>query len=80
MMKLADYAAADITAALTRCQNIIDEKPPKTPATAVFWKAVENRLKLQRELVIRGEADKPLIALPADRLPIVTIEHSGESY
>jgi len=76
MLKLSEHTTAEIKAALESCQMIIGEKPPRTLATSGFWKAVENRLKLQRELVVRGEADDQAVALPADRLPLVTIDPS----
>lgn len=78
ILKLSEHTTPEIKQALARCQNFISEKPPKTPATAAHWKAVENRLKLQRELVVRGETDDTTVPLPADRLPILTIDGTGD--
>lgn len=78
ILKLSEHTTPEIKQALARCQNFIAEKPPGTPATAEHWKAVENRLKLQRELVVRGEADDTTVPLPADRLPILMIDNTDE--
>lgn len=74
MPALSEYTTEEIKSALESNQKILDDKPPQTLATAMFWKAVENRLKLQRELFIRGEIEDAPVSLPADRLPLLTIE------
>lgn len=75
MFDLSQYTTQEIYLALERNKLLIAEKSPNTLASAKFWKAVENRQKLLRELTIRGEAPETTkIPLPADRQPLLTIE------
>jgi hypothetical protein len=78
MFDLAQYTTQEIRLAFERNKQLIADKNPNTRASAKFWKAVENRQKLHRELTVRGEAPETVkIPLPADRKPLLTFE-SGE--
>lgn len=72
---LQEYSTEEIKTELTRLDEIIEQRRgQKPPAPASFWTAVAARLRLLRELEIRKNAEEPVIALPADRLPVYEID------
>ena len=79
MWELSECSTGDIYEALENNCRLIAEKPSRTSTTPGFWKAVESRRKLRRELVIRGEVETAPVPLPADRLPFLTIEAADAS-
>lgn len=77
---LNEYSTDEIRTELAHFIEIIERRyGQKPPAPAWFWTAVAARQRLIRELEIRKNAEEPDIALPADRLPLYTVEANQSS-
>lgn len=72
---LNEYSTEEIKTELARVIEVIERRRgQKPPAPAWFWSAVAARQRLLRELDVRKNTEGPDIAMPADRLPLYTVE------
>lgn len=72
-LALENYTDQEILLARSRNVAIIEEhRGLKPPQPTGFWKAVENRVKLDREIRKRGiEPETEPTEFPSDRLPFL---------